>query len=112
MPNHVHGIIFLDAGVVRPHRGGRPHRAAPTGETIPAAPALGEIAGWFKTMTTNEYIRCVKDDGWPPFHGKLWQRNYYDRIIRDEDELNQIRKYIAENPLKWMEDENHPDRAP
>jgi REP element-mobilizing transposase RayT len=43
---------------------------------------------------------------------KLWQRNYYDRIIRDEDELNQIRKYIAENPLKWVEDENHPDRAP
>ena len=50
-------------------------------------------------MTTNEYIRGVKQHDWPPFPGKLWQRNYYDRIIRDEDELNRIREYIIYNPL-------------
>ena len=50
-------------------------------------------------MTTNEYIRGVKKHDWPPFAGKLWQRNYFDRIIRDEDELNRIREYILYNPF-------------
>jgi putative transposase len=39
---------------------------------------------------------------------KFWQRNYFEHIIRNEDELNKIRKYIIENPLKWNEDEYNP----
>ncbi len=58
-------------------------------------------------MTTNEYIYGVKQNGWPPFHGKLWQRNYYEHIIRNDMELGNIRKYIADNPLNWHSDENY-----
>ncbi|WP_408955134.1 hypothetical protein [Natroniella sp. ANB-PHB2] len=52
-------------------------------------------------MTTNEYIRKVREDNWQPFNKKLWQRSFYDRVIRNEDELNQTRKYIIKNPRKW-----------
>ena len=65
---------------------------------------ISKIVQWFKTMTTNEYIRRVKQDGWKPFNGRLWQRNYYEHIIRNEIELNQIREYIMNNPLKWLLD--------
>jgi len=64
---------------------------------------------WFKTMTTNEYIRGVKQYGWPPFPGKLWQRNYYEHIIRNENELNRIREYIINNPMQWALDGENPD---
>lgn len=56
---------------------------------------------WFKTMTTNAYIRGVKEHNWPPFPGRLWHRNYYERIIRYERELNNIRQYITNNPARW-----------
>jgi REP element-mobilizing transposase RayT len=41
---------------------------------------------------------------------KLWQRNYYEHVIRDEDDLNRIRQYIRDNPARWAEDENNPER--
>ena len=72
------------------------------------APTLGEIVGAFKSITTNEYIRGVKQHDWPSFPGKLWQRNYFERVIRDENELNRIREYIIYNPVKWAEDEDNP----
>jgi hypothetical protein len=59
---------------------------------------------WFKTMTTNEYIRGVKQNGWRPFRKKLWQRNYYEHIIRNDDEYRRIAKYIANNPANWATD--------
>lgn len=55
-------------------------------------------------MTTNAYLRGVKHLGWPPYPGKLWQRNYYERIIRNERELDAIRAYIAANPARWADD--------
>jgi len=58
-------------------------------------------------MTTNAYIRGVKQNGWQPFPGKLWQRNYWERIIRDENELNRIREYIINNPSNWHDDEHY-----
>ncbi|MBC7653064.1 MAG: hypothetical protein H7098_01160 [Oligoflexus sp.] len=75
-------------------------------------PLLGEHIGsplhtvvqWFKTMTTNEYIRGVKTLGWQSFNGKLWQRNYYEHIIRDEKSYENIANYIISNPSKWAED--------
>ena len=69
---------------------------------------LQSIVQWFKTMTTNEYIRNVKQDHWQPFNGKLWQRNYYEHIIRNEDELNRIREYIINNPAQWEFDQENP----
>jgi REP element-mobilizing transposase RayT len=60
-------------------------------------------------LTTARYIRGVKQKQWPPFPGKLWQRNYYEHIVRDENELNEIRKYIVENPKKWDMDRENPN---
>ena len=69
---------------------------------------LQRLVQWFKTMTTNEYIRDVKNQQWPPFNKKLWQRNYWEHIIRDEESLNRIRQYIIDNPLHWTIDSLHP----
>ncbi len=77
----------------------------------PRSPGIGEgehigsplrnIVAWFKTMTTNAYIRGVKHHGWAPFPGKLWQRNYYEHIVRGDADLARIRAYIRDNPANW-----------
>jgi putative transposase len=119
MPNHAHGIIVVgvnprvdpsprdDSGQTR---GSAPTMgSAPTTGIAPtSAPTLGEMIQWFKTMTTNEYMRGVKTLNWTPFPGKLWQRNYYEHIICSEIELNAIRQYIINNPLKWEQDRDNP----
>jgi REP element-mobilizing transposase RayT len=65
---------------------------------------LHRVVQWFKTMTTNEYIRGVKNYGWKPINGKLWQRNYYEHIIRDEVSFQNITNYIHNNPANWLSD--------
>ena len=64
---------------------------------------------WFKTMTTNEYIRGVKKYNWERFNKKLWQRNYWEHIIRNEPAYNRIANYIINNPANWDEDKLNPD---
>jgi putative transposase len=91
MPNHFHGIIQIFS-------------TDPNGQTHRSAPTVNSIVQWFKTMTTNGYIRGVKNYGWPRFHKKLWQRNYYEHIIRDEISYHQISEYIQTNSLKWGDD--------
>jgi putative transposase len=59
-------------------------------------------------MTTNEYIRGVKTASWPAFNGRLWQRNYYEHVIRDDQSLNRIRHYIVDNPARWEFDRENP----
>ncbi|MFH1665222.1 MAG: transposase [Candidatus Omnitrophota bacterium] len=108
MPNHLHGIIIVGAplvgalnddgtGVKNDNRAG----------TRPA-PTLGRIIGALKSITTNEYIRNVKTRNWPPFEKRLWQRGYYEHVIRNEHDLVYIREYITTNPAKWEEDEYYP----
>lgn len=63
-------------------------------------------------MTTNDYIRGVKSWGWPAFPGKLWQRNYYEHIVRDEESLSRIRQYIIDNPARWAFDRENPNALP
>jgi REP element-mobilizing transposase RayT len=58
---------------------------------------------WFKTMTTAEYFKRVSNDGWPRLQRRLWQRSYYDHIIRDDSDLNDIRAYIERNPGALLE---------
>jgi hypothetical protein len=86
-------------------------RGARTGAPLRGIPqpnaALSQILQWFKTMTTNEYIRGVKQLHWKPFIGKLWQRNYYEHIIRNEENYERIFNYIATNPYHWAEDEEN-----
>jgi len=99
MPNHFHGLVI----VVGAARCGRPIKDF--GHPHGGAPTLGDVMDWFKTMTTNEYIRGVKQRNWKPFPSRLWQRNYYEHVIRDENELQEIREYIINNPAQWAEDE-------
>jgi putative transposase len=94
----------------RPLRG-RPLDDHPSGDADQRKPTLGQIVGWFKTMTTNEYIRGVKQRGWPPFPGKLWQRNYYEHIVRSSESLERIRGYIHANPERWALDRENPART-
>jgi len=59
-------------------------------------------------MTTNEYMRAVKSLGWLAFPGRLWQRGYFEHIIRDELSLLRIRRYIVDNPARWSLDSENP----
>jgi len=79
------------------------------GATTRVAPTrLGDIVGAYKSITTHEYIVGVRERGWPPFEGKVWQRNYYEHIVRNERELDAIRPYIRNNPLQWALDRDNP----
>ncbi len=59
---------------------------------------LGQVIRWFKTMTTNEYIKNIKQNNWPKFQNHLWQSRFHDRIIRSEKEYFTIKQYIKNNP--------------
>jgi putative transposase len=88
-------------------------RVAPTGVgDAPVRTVLGNMIGAFKSITTNEYIVGVNELGWEPFPGKLWQRNFYEHIIRNERALKAIREYIINNPANWAADQLHPDAPP
>lgn len=102
MPNHVHGIIVITGDHIGDSETGMGH----------GKPTLGRIIGAYKSISTNGYIRGVKQDDWEPFPGRFWQRNYYERIIRNERALNAIRQYIAGNPASWPDDQLHPDAPP
>jgi REP element-mobilizing transposase RayT len=96
MPDHIHGIICItnDAPPTpEPHSNKHPHG------TIVGS--IGRIIQAFKSITTNTYIQAVHQYGWQAFPGKLWQRNYYEHIIRNEHEHQGIREYILHNPLRW-----------
>jgi putative transposase len=62
---------------------------------------LHVVVHWYKSITTNAYIHGVRELGWPRFAGRLWQRNYYDHIIRTPTSLDRIRRYIRNNPTNW-----------
>ncbi|MBK9940136.1 MAG: hypothetical protein IPP13_00735 [Kouleothrix sp.] len=77
----------------------RPHPDA-TSATPHTSMSVPRAIHWFKIMTTTGYIRHVKQHGWPPFDTRVWQRNYYERIVRSERELAAVRRYIAANPAR------------
>ena len=88
MPNHVHYILEKTDCRAGDHTGS----------------PLRDVVGWFKTMTTNDYIRRVKNGELAPFAGRLWQRNYYEHVIRNEEDYLQTAAYIENNPARWEED--------
>ena len=117
MPNHVHGVIIIhqppasDVPPVGASRVGAlddPRLHYDTRATTRVAPTLGDVVGALKSLTTVEYGRGVRETGWSPFDKRLWQRNYYERIIRNESELGLAREYIANNPMKWAFDHENP----
>ena len=101
MPNHFHGIISI-VGADQCVCPKNPKEGEHTGSP------LHRIIQWFKTMSTNEYIHAVKQMGWTAFDKKLWQRNYYEHIIRNENEMFRIREYVQNNPVNWELDRENP----
>jgi len=88
-----------------------PSQAEERGQARGPAPTelgLADVVHRFKTLTTKRYVDGVKQFGWEAFRGRLWQRNYYERIIRDDAEMDRARRYIVENPLRWDLDAERP----
>jgi hypothetical protein len=94
--------VGADLRVCPNDENGQSHRIAPT------VSPLHRVVQWFKTMTTNEYIRGVKTKNWQAFIGKLWQRNYWEHIIRNNKSYQTISEYSINNPLKWDNDKFNP----
>jgi putative transposase len=106
MPNHVHGIVVIceddsigarHACVGATHASPLPRRA-----NGPQPKSIAAIVGSFKSAVTKRMNELRNTPGAP-----VWQRNYYERIIRNEAELNAVREYIANNPQRWAEDEEY-----
>jgi REP element-mobilizing transposase RayT len=92
MPNHIHGVIFLRGA----ERAGL--KPAPTREVVP----MTEVVRAFKTFSARRINEALGR------REAVWQRNYYDRVIRNDRELNAIRDYIQFNPARWDFDRENP----
>jgi putative transposase len=117
MPNHFHAIAIL---VGAPLVGAQDAQGAQNTPITRSASrrgaegplTIGDIAGAFKSITTNHYIHGVQESGWNPFEKRLWQQNYWEHIIRDDTALGRIRSYIQTNPTRWSDDQLHPKARP
>ena len=108
MPNHIHFIVWLNP-VGAPLAGARKENAATRAGASPA-PTLAEVVGAFKSIVATEWLKWLRQHA-PHRSGRVWQRNYYERVIRNEDELSSIREYIHLNPLRWELDRENPHRV-
>lgn len=104
MPNHLHALDNFGWSVEAASHHSCPEPGRHGGLQLRDAVSLSRVVQWFKSATTNEYMRRVRAGGWPRFPGKLWQPNYYEHIVRDQYDLDRIRTYIAGNPGKWEQD--------
>jgi len=115
MPNHFHAIFLIHDNVgatpvARPgaignnvvvtHINRATHRVAPTG---PASGSIGAVMAQFKSIVTKRINALRNNPGCP-----VWQRSYYERVIRNENELSRAREYIVNNPMKWELDKENP----
>jgi putative transposase len=120
MPNHFHAILLIASQLASAPGAVANVAALPTTSTSSnpnaargskaARAMLGDIVGAFKSITTHEYTLGVSKYGWPLFPGRLWQRNYYEHIIRSEKELNRTRRYVSDNPARWADDGYYSNR--
>ncbi len=124
MPNHIHAIIVINSvGATRLRQNGTsffdqvaPDQftggidGSPLQKTRPSGPvpkSLGALIGQFKSRLTKHIWSLPGID-----HQPIWQRNYYEHIIRDQAEYQKIHLYIMENPRKWSADQENPERKP
>lgn len=118
MPNHVHGIVFLiDEGPVgagfKPAHGCKPASGAESTQDLQPGPTkcgtpmkrhgLSEIVRALKTFSARHINEARKSPGTP-----VWQRNYYEHVIRNEADYDRIAEYVATNPQRWNDDTLHP----
>jgi REP element-mobilizing transposase RayT len=100
MPNHVHAMVFL------PDKEPVPASAGTGGAHLNRRPrSLGSLVSEFKATATARIHRALGTPG-----RRIWQRGYFDRVIRSEEHLERVRQYILENPLRWSEDRYFRDR--
>ena len=118
MPNHIHGIVACNpvaAGSPRPSeeqfisptveaRSPRPTKNTKNRTHENPSPALGKIVAYFKYQSTKHINHRRNTPG-----TRIWQRNYHNHIIRDDPDLQRIRQYIQDNPMKWALDQLHPE---
>jgi REP element-mobilizing transposase RayT len=95
MPNHIHGIVFIQGESIV-----GAHGCAPLHQLYRPPHSLGSFISGFKSSATKRIYKLRNSRG-----HHIWQRNYFDRIIRNERELMTLRRYIDENPLKWALDQ-------
>jgi putative transposase len=132
MPNHVHGIVIINRIERAPARGAPTNpinlqdKEYYNVNTVGAglAPAreyfdtksdiipndsnyatIGTVVGTYKSLVANECLKLFKSQN--RYMGHLWQRNYYEHVIRDEKSLQSVRRYISENPQKWSIDKEN-----
>jgi REP element-mobilizing transposase RayT len=112
MPNHLHGIILIREAIgsgeafvkdIPEMVDSRSANASPRHPEGTQSGSLGAIIQNFKSINTRKVNSLYFEPG-----NRIWQRNYYERIIRNERELNAIRQYILDNPLNWELDEENP----
>ena len=97
MPNHIHGIIMVGAQFIAPTDG----LGVTNQGVMNHAPTLGNIIRAYKATST----RLIRQAGTPDF---TWQRNNYEHVVRDEESLDRIRRYILDNPARWEFDRENP----
>ncbi|TNJ37491.1 hypothetical protein FGF66_10650 [Chlorobaculum thiosulfatiphilum] len=103
MPNHLHGIVVINEQDqseqcdAEKRVGARP------------TPTLGAVVGAFKSMLVHDVLVYIEENGLDMI-GKIWQRNYFERVIRNERDLDNIRTYIRNNPRNWDRDDENPAR--
>jgi putative transposase len=100
MPNHIHGIAWIENPEISVGADGRPPLLVPT-ELRMKPRSLGSFIAGFKSSVTKRIRDELNETG-------IWQRNYYERIIRNEKELDAIRRYVESNPLNWSEADENP----
>ena len=104
MPNHFHGILMIQERPKNTLSHQTYMKAAIEKIRSPYNAILSGVVRIFKSITTYHYIYGVKNNGWVPFDGKLWQRNYHEHIIRNEISFDKIREYTKNNPCTWEKD--------
>jgi len=119
MPNHFHGIVVIaepSIGAIRErairelplrtpnHSVGAIHESPLSSRQQRRQMTLSKIIGRFKMLTAKRINEIRQSPGVP-----VWQRNYYEHVIRNEDDYGKIAEYIADNPRRWAEDALHPD---
>jgi REP element-mobilizing transposase RayT len=101
MPNHIHGVIAIVRESLRADR--KPATQGAASSAPPTVPSLGAMIRAFKSVSAIE-INCISGRHGHP----VWQRNYYEHIVRDGRDLQKIFKYMAENPVRWESDQKNP----
>ncbi|MHC1695402.1 MAG: transposase [Eubacteriales bacterium] len=94
MPDHIHLVVIINDDKYKNKPLSEPRA------TARVAPTIGSIVGGYKSIVSNEWLKICKSRN--IIMGEIWQRNYYEHVIRNVSDLDEIRKYIDNNPIKWL----------